>query len=148
MPHRFATRFRQYTRGILSSYHKYKGFQVGFSHCHDRWVASVLIPYIIFITFTWNSLSNCVINDNRVFWDGNKTLNCIRKHTGVFFLLCFTRIVYLYDSTNNLIVRNETKIWTIVYACGSVFGHSPNLRNLADNNRFIVGLREHATILN
>ena len=25
--------------------------------------------------------------------------------------------------------------------------YSPNLRNPADNNRFIVGLREHATIL-
>lgn len=40
----------------------------------------------------------------------NKTLNCNRKHTGVFFLLCFAIIVFWYDSTNNLIVTNETKI--------------------------------------
>lgn len=41
----------------------------------------------------------------------NKTLNCNRKHTGVFFfLLCFAIIVYWYDSTNNLIVTNETKM--------------------------------------
>lgn len=77
----------------------------------------------------------------------NKILNCNRKYIGVFFfLLCFVIIVYWYDFINNLIVMNEIKMWIIVCVCGFVFGYLFNLRNLVDNNRFIVGLREYVII--
>lgn len=41
---------------------------------------------------------------------------------------------------------NEIKMWIIVCVCGFVFGYLFNLRNLVDNNRFIVGLREYVII--
>ena len=40
----------------------------------------------------------------------NKTLNCNRKHTVVGFVFRDINVLEWYDSTNNLIVRNETKI--------------------------------------